>query len=158
MAKPIGTLGTIDTLTVGGRVFTDLTNLIILGMANGGGFNSTFRKQYPTNVTGAGYQVTGGKSLTLWAAQILALGADNIQILYSDNDVGLSSGTAFTNPVYPHGNTGYYIWSSTGGVNIATSFKAWHDINMHFVIPAAKYVSCIIGTNTTAANVYGYEA
>ena len=65
MAKPIGTLGTIPTITVGGRVFTDLDNLIVLTAyaQTGTAAGATFREP----VASSGYQVPGGQTLRILA-------------------------------------------------------------------------------------------
>lgn len=100
MAKPIGTLGTIETLTVGNRVFTDLTNLITLGGKATGSNRTTLRKMGPNS--GAGYAVTALKTLSIYALNVFATGASAVSaaIGQSDNDVGLDQATALTNPKY----------------------------------------------------------
>ncbi len=98
MAKPIGTLGTIPTLTVGGRVFTDLDTLITL-VAKCSGNQSTLRKSGAQ--AGAGYPVTALKTLNIYALRIIPTGATAGGFIgQSDSDSGLSASSALTNPIY----------------------------------------------------------
>ncbi len=106
MPSPIGTIGTIPTLTVGGRVFTDLTTLIILKAHVSGNTRSTMRKSSGST----GYQVTAGKTYTVHALQAMAattLSATGASVSFTlaqvDADIGLDVATAFTNPVYSAG-------------------------------------------------------
>ena len=70
MAKPIGTLGVIDSITVGGRAFTDLANLVVLASKNN---THQYYSFYEANGTGP-YQVPTGKVLQIRAAQFTGLG------------------------------------------------------------------------------------
>lgn len=156
MATPIGTLGTIPTLTVGGRVFTDLTTLIELtGFCGNTNTNASLRLYSGSS----GYQVTVGKTLTLHAQQIswtTASGSAGFALGYADNDVGMDSGTAFTNPVWRGGtssNKGIYPTITTGssGSIYQTAFK----VNCI----AQKYVA-FNGTSGVGGNyitTWGYE-
>lgn len=139
----------IPTLNIGGRIFTDLTNLIVL-VGNGVGptnLNSTLRKQNGS----AGYQVPATKTFQALALRIMtSVTAANsgASILYSDNDVGTRSPTVFTNPVYIGG-------SSTNGTVGDGPFVAgqFTDTPLQFSIPTGKYV----GTITAGAGVYFYQ-
>lgn len=151
--RAIGTLGTIDSITVGGRVFTDLTNLIILhaGLSTGGDF-STFRKASGS----AGYQVTAGKTLHIYALDAWA-NATNVQssiiLLYGDTDVGQTSGSGPTNPVYLAGSTTYQIADYNNGTGGGIVYKA---SALDFPIPSTKYVAYLSG-NLSSVVLYGYE-
>jgi hypothetical protein len=103
MARQIGTLGTIDTITVGGRVFTDLTNMIILHGRHVGTNGCTLRKDSGS----AGYQVTTGKTMTVYATRSWCINAanDTPTLAQSDNDVGVNSATALTNAVQQAGSS-----------------------------------------------------
>lgn len=143
----------IPTLTIGGRVFTDLSNLIMLvGCSAGANGNSSLRKPGAS----AGYQVPVGKSFRVLAvrATISLAGAATQTICYSDNDVGFATATAFTNVVYPGG-------SYDGGTIVFPQAASNTPIeqSMDFTVPAGKYLGC---TNNFSASsiriqVFGYE-
>ncbi len=151
MARPIGTLGTIETLTIGGRVFTDMTNLITLvaGLAAGSS-HCSFRKPNGT----AGYAVTGGKTLTLSAVQIQINAADLTRLLYSDNDVSPAAATAWTNAVYQGGNNSQSSYIVTGVTPTGTIIS----VNTNFQVLAGKYAGVENGgTAVHTFYAYGYE-
>lgn len=155
MAKPIGTLGVIPTLTVGGWTFTDLTTLIILHAAssNSGDFY-TLRKSNAS----AGYQVTAGKTYTINAVEIAmaTVGSSIYYFGYGDTDVGFVSASPPTNAFYLAND------STLGGQLLPMALPVGQilGIPMIFPIPALKYVfmspaaSAIVGSITT----FGYEA
>jgi hypothetical protein len=158
MATPIGTLGTIPTLTVGGRVYTDLTTLkIVVGMTKSGGVNGTFRVPKATS----GYQVTTGKTLTVSSARMLMFvgsGPYNSTILQSDNDVGSATSTAFTNPSYYNGDSSNTTLFSAGtGITGITGLTEVGGID--FAVASQKYLSVLGTTGGQAMHwAYGYEA
>ncbi len=156
MAKPIGTLGTIETLTIGGYVFTNIAGLIVLaskGTTNG---NCTLRKMNPPG--SAGYAVTSGKTLTIYAISMLSNAAMTNSLLYADNDVGLDTATSFTNPVYFGSGsatavTMFVVPTSQTGINGPMQFAPV------FSVPATKYPAIVTNTgNTNSVTAYGYEA
>lgn len=158
MAIPIGTLGTIPTLTVGGVVFTDLTNLIILkAYLLTASNHSTMRK-----VTGsAGYQVTTGKVLTFRAYDAVVETTSStgpfFSMSYTDNDCGSDSATAPTNQVFEGGAATiarYGTWSA-----VPTNGAPYQGLSF-FQIPSQKYCTLDVKTGTviTIARTYGYEA
>lgn len=129
MATPIGTLGTIPTLTVGGVVFTDMTNLItVLGNA-ASTYYTTLRK--PT--ASSGYQVPGGQTFSIYALRAVgqSLGG-NYSLGYADDDVGIL-GTAPTNPVYVGGDAQNYV------VPAQSTLEILEVALPTFNVPAAKY-------------------
>ncbi len=153
MAVAIGNLGTIPILTVGGRVFTDLTNLIFLiGSVNTAGRGCTGRKAGAAS----GYQVTAGKTLTIYAVKITcedSAGAYGITLSQSDNDVGVNTATALTNAVVlcPL-TTGFAIYApaSTGGQT---------TLEVSLPVLAAKYLTGQASiTRSGDFYTYGYEA
>lgn len=150
MAKPIGTLGTVTTITVGGKVFTDLTNLKILHcFTSSTGGNGTFR----LNGTSVGYQAgANGFQIQAVRAFTATSGIDSSgQLLYSDNDVGFNSTTAFTNPVYSYG--------VAGAADLLFKTGTIFETAVNFTIPNTKYVSFAAPTATSIYSivVYGYE-
>ncbi len=156
MAKPIGTLGVITTLTVGGVVFTDLSsNLIVLvGANNNATLGSTLRKANGS----AGYPITAAKTYTVQACKAIcsAITAGTINFGYADNDIGLDAAySGLTNPKYCGGDAN---WS---GIAIPSNavLGTIMEYAPFFPIPAGKYLFM----NSTAASTngfitYGYEA
>lgn len=147
------------SLTVAGRTFTDLANLIVLGIhcvAPGAGRYSTFR--LPSAPGGTGYQVPVGKVLKIRAMQIIqisGIGAgSNTYFGYADNDVGPSSATIPTNLIWPHGN-------QTAGLQVAPNITHTADnprleAPFTFDIPAGKYAFVYAETTySIVAFLYG---
>ena len=140
------------SLTVGERVFTDITNLIVAyGRCSTTNTNSSLRKYDGT----AGYQVTAGKSYEITAMSAVVIttsGAEELRLLYSDNDVGIAVATGFTTPIYPAGNSGTgTILSLAAAGNLTRALR--------FRVIAAKYPG-ITNSGTVAivqAQTYGYE-
>lgn len=157
-SKAIGTLGTIDTITVGGRVFTNLTSLIILyGWADGTGTSN--RCTLRTANGSAGYQVTTGKTLTIRAVRFQTTGASNTagvspgNLAYADNDVGVATSTAFTNSVNMIGNTSFIQWGRASLYYGSDGDGAAID----FQVPALKYPAYVASNQICAIICYGYE-
>lgn len=160
MATPIGTLGTIPSLQIGGRVYTDLTSLIILGADATAGRWGTMRLCSGT----AGYQVTTGKTLTISsvAANSPAGGGSSVYgtILYGNTDVGFQSASAPTSPVYMFGSsTVFPILGAFAASGASVSNYKDTAININFAVPATKYPAL---ENSGGAEIfmiaYGYEA
>lgn len=154
-SKQIGTLGTIPSITVGNRVFTDLDNLIILiAQVTASGQFTSFRKFNGT----AGYQVTAGKTLTVEAFKVTGgsgTAGNDAGILYGDNDVGYNSVPAPTTPVYPGGlSTSPSIARDT--MTATATFLPEGAIN--FQVPATKYLTLVANAAPCIMYVYGYEA
>lgn len=153
MARPIGTLGVIDTLTIGGRVLTDLTTLIVLAASYTSNSKATFRQAFPS-AGSAGYAVTSAKTYTVAGIKFNANAATSLALLYADNDVGFDSATAFTNPVYQASG-------NTTATNIftpsASSNSTQIEICPMFRVPAGKYLAISGGAVVASALSYGYE-
>ncbi len=153
MSIPISNLGTTPSLTIGGRVMTDLSsNLITLvGLTSSNG-KCTLRKPGAAS----GYQVTAGKTLTIIALVAQSQGTSNAgtaSVAYSDNDVGIDSSSSLTNPVYWSGSSQASF--SFGGSAIGQQTT----INPNFGVIAQKYFS--INSNASVGITYiayGYEA
>lgn len=153
MARAIGTLGTIDSITVGGRVLTDLTNLItLIASVDGANNHCTFRKPNGTS----GYQVPGGKVFTVLGIRMeIGNAADAFDMGYSDNDAGFATTTAFTNPVF---------FADAGAINqhapaqtVLPIFEMNYGIG--FQVLAAKYLFFASGaTMSNYVIAYGYES
>lgn len=152
MAKPIGTLGTIPTLTVGGWVFTDLDNLIQLCASNS---NQKYWRFVAPNGTGA-YQVTTGKTYKIYAAQITAAtDIDSLSgLLYGDNSVD-NSNTPPTNAVFQYDTS-----VNVGGIATYVVPKGVTGFVTRFDVPALKYPH-LLGSQTpglqSGVTIFGYE-
>ena len=143
----------IPYLSVGGRIFTDLANLIVLI-----GRTSTTNRYSTGRLFSAssGYQVTAAKTLKIMAGRVRTGTASNeiqLRLGYGDTDVGQDSSSAPTNPVWNGGDTSIAQISVIG--TVATEFAA--DCYMN--IPATKY-PCIDDGSTGGGcsyTLYGYE-
>jgi hypothetical protein len=142
-----------ETLRIGGRIFTDLDNLIqILAIADTTNY-TTFRNCS----TGAAYQVPGDSTLYLLAARIyVCADACGSSILYGDTAV--SNTIAPTNPVHHGGfaaantNLVYLNDVADGG-----QLKEPVELAIDFRVPAEKY-PCFFanGGIRQSCTVFGY--
>lgn len=149
----LGPSGNIPTLQIGGRIFTDLTNLITLTASMSGAKWSTARKLG----VAAGYQVTAGKTLKIYAAVVSneGTGTFGVQLSQSDNDTGHNGVTAQTNavPLIPTTVTGAFSFNCvpTGGQIGTFSFDA--------PVASQKFLTVLgIGASNGDCIFYGYEA
>lgn len=127
------TPGTIPSITIGGRVFTDLsTNLIVLiSGANAAANYTTFRRPFAS----AGYQVTAGKTLYVTAMQYRAAAVSAIGMGYSDNDVGLNVAGPPTNWIQMMGAAQAFDNFSAVVGAYGNEKAVWYPI------PAGKYIT-----------------
>lgn len=146
---------TAPTLTVGGRTYTDLTNLIELSCYAAGNNNCTFRAPNGS----AGYAVTTGKTLKIQSFRCFVItSASNTGtgwLLYADNDVGVNTATAFTNGVRYGGSAASGYLASFGSLVSSGYFEG----PISYSIPAGKYPG-IQGNDTGVVyncKIYGYE-
>jgi hypothetical protein len=149
MAKPIGTLGTIETLTVGGRVFTDLTNLIVLTTGSGTlARNSVFYKS--DSGAPAAYQVPGATSffvdvLMSSVAYVPASELFSVSLFYTDDNIGNENAGTGTNPVY---------WPANLTSVCITDRQTFYY--PRWTIPTGKYLNGAF-TYRGGYQVFGYE-
>lgn len=131
------------SLQIGGRVVTDLTNLIYLSGASISptNINTTLR----LNNGSAGYQVPVGRTLRIFAVRITAVGFSATMLsapLYSDNDVGIATATVYTNAKFIGNDSNMaYMQSMTSLNHSVTRDLTWD-------IPAGKYPSFTITNGT----------
>ncbi len=152
MATPIGTLGTIDTITVGGRVFTDLTTLKVLR-----GY-STSTKEFTFRNGASGYQASN--TLTLYALRMFnGVGASatsvigNCTLAYSDNNVGLdATGGTFTNPVYYGGSSSLLTLGAGNVVGLNMT-----EASVNFAVPTTKYPGAVCNSAASYLTAFGYD-
>lgn len=166
--KPIGTVGTIDTLTLGSRVITDFTNFKTLyGFCGTAGAYTNFSE---TGDTGAAfYQIPGGKSFRVVAIELVGIEVtvnfvkDLIAIGYTDTATGMSNPVEGTNSVYIVGKSGGQgigifchtsVHQTTGGVGLSRAVYPVDD----FTIPTGKWAAAkSSGSTDTLVILYGYE-
>lgn len=147
----------IPNLTVAGRVFTDLARLIILiGPTENAASSSRTTLRKPSG--SAGYQVTTGKTLTVYAIRAISTANTFSAFLaQTDNDVGIAGNTAFTNPVYFAG-----LSPSTDPVFFATLNAAGYtlEIACDFQVVSQKYLSIDSNSavNSGSIQAFCYES
>lgn len=142
----------IPTLTVGGRVFTDVKNLIVLtgtiyGASNG---SSGFRRFSGSS----GYLPSGSKSFRIMAIRTMVVTTGNpLPIFYCDNDLGMGTNTSPTNPVYPSGDAQNVI------INPTAAGTGWYEIPFDFLTPNGKYIGVTNGGTASSVRIqlFGYE-
>lgn len=145
-------------LTVGNRIFTDLTNLkIVSSFAIGaaGADNNSPRLYNGTS----GYTPSGSKAFRILAAKFrnydVSATYTAFYLGYCDNDLGINSAVTATNIVYLNGDQDSSTIMS-GNIPITTDI----ELNLNFLIPNTKYI-CIRGGgvtgNRTRILLYGYE-
>lgn len=149
----MATVAKVESLTVGGYVFTRLNDLIVLyGQGGGAGSNSAFRRPN----TSAGYQVPVGKILVLYAFRAFSDGGTDGRFnpVYADNDVGFKTSTGFTNPVWYVGMAGNDNLMWTRSTVSGEVFEG----PLFFEIPENKYPSMSSGSGSFVVNcqVFGY--
>jgi len=146
--KQIGTLGTIDTLTVGERVFTDLANLIILSGNSAASPNVLCGLSKTPAASPTAYQVTTGKTLKIAALRVFgySAAANFGGALYGDTALPVNTGTATppTNQISDN-LQGYFPAAIGGTVSFVTNFD----------VPATKYVGAYAEASYVTA--FGYE-
>lgn len=146
-------LPTNNTLTVGGRVFTDFTNLIVL-YASFGGATPYSTARLMTGSGGTGYTPSGSNKFRVLAVQAFANGgaAGAVGIGYGNTDIGFASAAASTTPVYPGGG------SSAQCLFMASSATVQAEASMNFLVPNGKYLQLLgDGVSYASCIIYGYE-
>lgn len=146
---------TVPTLTACGRVFTDLTNLIILyGSVVTAGHWTTLRKAGATS----GYTPSGSKAFkTVCVTGACDTNSANcgMRLVYGDTDVGLDGASAPTNPKYIAGDSTFEVSFAPIG---STTSPQLTPINSYidFVLPNTKFLA-VGQTAAQRSIVYGYE-
>lgn len=140
----------VANIQIGGRTHVNIPNLkkLYCRVAGVGSGNSTFRTG--TFGTSAGYQVPTGKAFKPKFLRIIPLVASDqfSTLLYSDNDVGNASNTAFTNGQSYGGAPNIYI------VTLTAPFEIAFDDNAS--VPASKYIGIQSTGSTLVAQLHLY--
>ena len=148
MARLVGTLGTIETITVGGRVFTSLTTLKILScLITSGSFSSA---RNPESPSGTGYTPSGATAFKIKALDITSKAtAQNVGFGYSTGDAGIAGGS-------PTGMIFFGSGSSSSYQDLFANTSQHWQYSYQATVPNGKYL-----TNRAdfdgAALIYGYE-
>lgn len=147
----------IPTLTVGGRVFTDLKNLITLTAWLGTPNWSILRKVGAS----AGYTPSGSLAFRAWAIDFRPSTATAVanqtgpSLFYADADTGLNNTTALTNRVNLGGD------STIGFGNSAVLAQSIQSA-INWLMPNGKYMGVALDNAGSAGTrnivfIYGYE-
>lgn len=157
MAQIVGTLGAVETLTVGGRTFVNVSALITLQAWCDSNTHAVMRKSGGTS----GYAVTAGKVLTIEAMRVLnGSQTGNIAIAalaQVDTDIGMDSSSAFVNPV---GMTTTSLSGPSFGVTVSSSIPGTsaNDFGgLGFPVASTKFVGAYMQA-TSRCWAWGYEA
>lgn len=156
----VGTNGAVDSLTIGGRTFTDLTNLIsLVGDVQSGAY-TTFRQLDGTS----GYTPSGSNKFKVHAIKIFLVNSgeaanSTINFGYGNNDVGVGGG-APTSPKYVgNDSTNGHIfpvpWQGTANGPVDNNFELAYG--QPFTIPNGKFPFATGNAVQAQVLVYGYE-
>lgn len=159
MAKAIGTLGNVDSWTVGGVTFVDLANItVLIGFSTGSTKGASLRKPNGT----AGYAVAGTTlALRAYRTEIrnaTATATQIFKIAYADNDAGQDANPpTLTNGVYYGDGT-----TSSNTSNLGNYVVLGNAIEgpLFFNVPTSKYTTVVqsfSGAGTINYTVIGYE-
>ncbi len=141
----------VPSLTVGGRVFTDLANLITLYAFTTTALEYSCARK-PT--AAAGYTPSGAKKFVLHAAVNVtkATVADTSTVGYADNDLGVSSLAAPTNLVSLAGSGSI---QPIGGVSQSGEQRQFGGLA--FEVPNTKFLYVVGSAGPCQWVLYGYE-
>lgn len=149
----------IPSQTVCGRKYTNLTNLIHLQayVADSTNKYGSFRKDGGS----AGYSPSGVsfRITCITLTHVITTAGTPVRminLLYSDNDLGVAGTTTPTNPVHIGGSSNFTI--GVAGNNNQVGVRLEYPVN--FVIPSGKYGGIIhfpSGTGNITAEAWGYE-
>lgn len=141
--------GARETITVGNKIFTNLSSLIVLHCYVAASNYGTFRKGRASS----GYTPSGSTSFYLHALKFQGFAAANFgaYLVQSDNDCGINTATAPTNAVNINGMAIPYCHTGAGPFTEVAFDKT------NFYIANAKYLSLYGNASAMLAIVYGYE-
>jgi hypothetical protein len=152
----MGTVSVVPSITVGGRVFTDLTNIIILGgFTNASGNNCTMRQINGSAVPTAGYTPSGSNKFHLMAMKVEQGGAGGgaINLLHATADLGLAQAGAFTSPIdWLTGNSSLTKFMQLPGTD--GDFK---ETAIDMIVPNGNFVGVVSALTSVTWYGYGFE-
>ena len=149
----MGSPARIPSVFIGGRTFTDLSNLIqLVGHITSGSRSGMFKTN---DVSQSAFDASGG---IFEVHALMLIGGDasvreNIRVGYGDNSLPLNTGTAITNEVRVGGvNMGQMLW--TPGDAAGGSFNV--AIPLRFDVPDGKFPFFATGDGSagTAQSVF----
>ena len=147
---------TVPSISVAGQVRTDIGNLIVLYAVTN---NATNRYSSWRKATGsAGYTPSGTKkfvAFAIWGWSNSGASIVTATVGSCDNDVGVSSTTVPTNPVYLGGSSGFTAAVFANSVTVDVAAKP-----CTLEIPNAKFGFFDNGgvASSTTVVLFGYEA
>ncbi len=139
--------GSLPSLTVGGRTFTDLTNLQLLLIQCSFAKYSTFRTP-----AGTPYQVPVGKNFRALCIQVnSSAGSGRSTLGYDTTDRGIDN-ASLTSPAYMGGS------AVASQLNFSTSWTEFTHL-LNFLIPATRYpfIYADVGSGYVSCKLFGYE-
>jgi len=156
----VGTVGMVDSLTIGGRTFTDLTNLIsLVGNVTSGAF-TTLRKLDATS----GYTPSGSNKFKVHAIKMFLVNASaasnsSLNLGYGDTDSGVGGGAPTTPKYVGNDATNAHIfpipWVGTANGPIQDTFELAYG--QPFTIPNTKFPFVTGNAVQAQVIIYGYE-
>lgn len=160
---PIGTIGNVPMVNFGK---VQLPNFIrdpdVKVLNTHLSCNSATRRSTLRTAAGVAYQVSGTFNTSAIALHQTSIGSEGpVNLFYSDNDVGIDTTTAATNPVYykTFSSTfvnAFYLNTSTAG----NSLSSFAEYPVQFEAPNTKYVGVecqTTGSGTMSIIVSGIE-
>ena len=142
----VGVSGSKPVLQVGGRLFTDLTNMIVLNCAANSTKTSTARLPGGTS----GYAVPAGKTLRILAMQLSGSIDYGCSVGYGDTDVGINSASVPTNYLNWVGHT------SAPNASDKPFTPANGGVSCNWTVPTGKYPCSDSSTGAVGVVMYGY--
>ncbi len=146
----------LPTLTIGERVFTDLTNLKILKTY----ITTSARYSTYKNPDGTAYSVPANKTLKVKALAVRTSGpaiAIDAKLLYGDTDVGFNSAAAPTNPIYTLNDSNFFELTGMKGAYNAQVMESGMEQAVEFSVPTGKFVTSSADNAPGFFILYGYE-
>lgn len=153
-AVTVSNSAVVPSITVGGRVFTDLTNLKIL-YTEAGNNNGAVTYAPFVNPDGTNYQVTTGKTFTIYAIRFFNFvvgAATSLRLGYGTTAAAFSTSA-------PTGATNLLL--AANFFPFFNQANTWFEMALNLAVPATKF-PYLVGPNsaTTTDGVYqifGYE-
>lgn len=138
---------TIPTLTIGGRVFTDLVNLIVMkGFLTTGAYTG-----FAVSGSLAAYQVPSGKQFYCKAIEATSAAANTLYVGYSSGVPGFNSVGAPAGFLNDYNNSNNLNIPNTSGGN--NTFQ----ISSTMIVPSLYYpVVADLGATAVGLTLYGY--
>jgi len=152
---PAGASTQSDFMYIGGRLFTNLSSLIILHgrIQNTVATTCTLR----TANGSSGYTPSGSNKFRARAIRMSIAGVSSgasCTLMYSNNDVGFAGTTAYVSPVYYCGTTNAEYAQCPG-----SPAQGYYETVTDFLVPNGKYPGLYDNgaANQWIVQIFGYE-